>query len=186
MSDVTTPAISDLTGSYVIDPAHSRIGFVARHAMVAKVRGSFTDFEGKVSLNQQDPAASTAEITIQAASITTGNDDRDNHVRSADFLDVEKFPAITFVSTGVKKVDDDTYEVTGNLTVKDVTAPVTVTFEYQGSAKDPFGNLRAGFEGKGQINRKDYGVTFNAPLETGGVLLGDKVGLEFDISLIRS
>lgn len=185
MSDKTA-AIADLTGTYTIDPAHSRIGFHARHAMVAKVRGSFTDFAGTVTLNEADPAASHVELTIQAASITTGNEDRDNHVRSADFLDVEKFPTLSFVSTAVKKVDDDEYEVTGNLTVRDVTAPVTVEFEYQGSAKDPFGNLRAGFEGKSSLSRKDYGVTFNAPLETGGVMLGDKIGLEFDVSLIRS
>jgi len=185
MSD-TTQAIADLTGDYAIDPAHTRIGFIARHAMVTKVRGAFTAFEGTVHLDEQDPAQSAAQITIKATSIDTGNPDRDGHLRSNDFLAMDEFPEITFTSTSAKKVGDTDYQVTGDLTVKGVTAPVTIDFEFQGSAKDPFGNLRAGFEGKAQINRKDFGVTFNAPLETGGVLVGEKVTLEFDVSLIRA
>jgi polyisoprenoid-binding protein YceI len=185
MSD-TTQAISDLTGDYVIDPAHTRIGFVARHAMVTKVRGSFTDVAGKVHLDEQDPGRSSAEITIKVHSIDTGNSDRDAHLRSNDFFAMDEFPEITFTSTSAEKVSDTDFKLTGDLTVKGVTKPVVIDFEYQGSAKDPFGNLRAGFEGTAQVNRKDFGVTFNAPLETGGVLVGDKITLEFDVSLIRS
>jgi polyisoprenoid-binding protein YceI len=185
MSD-TTQAIADLTGEYAIDAAHTRIGFVARHAMVTKVRGSFNDFEGKVHLDEQDPAASNVHIVIKAASISTGNPDRDAHLRSNDFFAMDEFPEITFSSTHVEKAGEEDFKVTGDLTVKGVTKPVVIDFEYQGSAKDPFGNLRAGFEGKTVVNRKDFGVEFNAPLETGGVLVGDKVTLEFDVSLIRA
>lgn len=185
MSD-TTQAIADLSGDYVIDPAHTRIGFVARHAMVTKVRGSFTEFEGKVHLDEQDPAQSSAQITIKVHSIDTGNADRDGHLRSNDFFAMDAFPEITFTSTAAEKVGDEDFKLIGDLTVKGVTNPVTIDFEYQGSAKDPYGNLRAGFEGKATINRTDFGVTTNLALETGGVLVGDKITLEFDVSLIRS
>jgi polyisoprenoid-binding protein YceI len=185
-TDTTIPAISDLTGDYGIDSAHTRIGFVARHAMVTKVRGSFTEFEGKVHLDEHQPAKSGAEIVIKVNSIDTGNADRDAHLRSNDFFSMDEYPEITFTSTSAEKVGEIDFKLSGDLTVKGVTKPVTIDFEYQGSAKDPFGNLRAGFEGKAQINRKDFGVTFNAPLETGGVLVGDKVTLEFDVSLIRA
>jgi polyisoprenoid-binding protein YceI len=186
MSDTTTQALADLTGDYVIDQAHTRIGFTARHAMITKVRGSFTEFEGKVHLDEQNPNASSAQIVIKVHSVDTGNADRDAHLRSNDFFSMDEFPQITFASTAAEKLGDGDFGLTGDLTVKGVTRPVTVDFEYQGSAKDPYGNLRAGFEGKAQVNRKDFGVTFNAPLETGGVLVGDKITLEFDVSLIRS
>lgn len=182
----TTQAIADLTGDYVIDPAHSRIGFVARHAMVAKVRGSFTEFDGRVHLDEQNPGQSTAQIVIKVHSIDTGNPDRDSHLRGNDFFAMDEFPEITFTSTGAEEVNGQDFTLTGDLTVKGVTNLVTIEFEYQGSAKDPFGNLRAGFEGKATVNRKDFGVTFNAPMETGGVLVGDKITLELDVSLIRS
>ena len=182
----TTQAIADLTGNYVIDPAHTRIGFVARHAMVTKVRGSFTEFEGKVHLDEQSPARSSAQIVIKVHSIDTGNAERDSHLRSNDFFAMDEFPEVTFTSTSAEKVSDDRFNLTGDLTVKGVTNPVTIDFEYQGSAKDPYGNLRAGFEGKAAINRRDFGVTTNLALETGGVLVGDKIALELDVSLIRS
>lgn len=185
MSD-TVQAIPDLTGEYVIDPAHTRIGFVARHAMVTKVRGSFTEFAGTVHLDEEIPANSTAQIVIKVHSIDTGNADRDAHLRSSDFFAMDEFPEITFTSTTAEKVTDEHFTLTGDLTVRGVTNPVTIDFDYQGSAKDPFGNLRAGFEGKATINRRDFGVSFNAPMETGGVMVGDKVTLEFDVSLIRS
>jgi polyisoprenoid-binding protein YceI len=186
MSDTTIQAIADLTGDYVIDPAHTRIGFVARHAMVTKVRGSFTEFEGKVHLDERSPRQSSAQIVIKVHSIDTGNTDRDGHLRSNDFFAMDEFPEITFTSTDAERLGDEDFRLTGDLMVKGVTKPVTIDFEYQGSAKDPFGNLRAGFEGKAMISRKDFGVSFNAPLETGGVLVGDKITLEFDVSLIRS
>lgn len=185
MSD-STQAIADLTGDYVIDPAHTRIGFVARHAMVTKVRGSFTEVEGKVHLDEQTPAQSRAQLVIKTHSIDTGNAERDTHLRSNDFFAMDEFPEITFTSTSAEKVGDDRFNLTGDLTVKGVTNAVTIDFEYQGSAKDPYGNLRAGFEGKAVINRRDFGVTTNLALETGGVLVGDRIALEFDVSLIRS
>jgi polyisoprenoid-binding protein YceI len=181
----TATELNTLTGTYTIDASHSTLGFVARHAMVTKVRGAFNEFEGTATLDAANPAASTARVTIKAASIDTRNSQRDEHLRSNDFFAMDEFPEITFVSTGVS-VDGDTYELTGDLTVKGVTKSVTIPFEYEGSAKDPFGNGRVGFSGSLVINRKDYGVSFNAPLETGGLLVSDKITLEFDISAIKN
>ena len=187
MTTATAPvALTDLTGTYTIDPAHSRIGFVARHAMVTKVRGAFNEFEGTAVLDGTNPGASTASVTIAAASIDTRNGQRDEHLRSNDFLAMDEFPQITFVSSGARQVDDGTFELTGDLTIKGVTNPVTVPFTYEGSATDPYGNQRVGFEGSVVVNRKDYGVTFNVALETGGVLVSDKITLEFEISAIKS
>lgn len=181
----TATELNTLTGTYTIDASHSTLGFVARHAMVAKVRGAFNEFEGTATLDAANPAASTARVTIKAASIDTRNSQRDEHLRSNDFFAMDEFPEITFVSTGVS-VDADTYELTGDLTVKGVTKSVTIPFEYEGSATDPYGNGRVGFSGSLVINRKDYGVSFNAPLETGGLLVSDKITLEFDISAIKN
>jgi len=185
----TTPAqlaLSDLTGTYTLDPAHTRIGFVARHAMVTKVRGAFNEFEGTATLDGANPAASHVEVTINAASIDTRNAQRDEHLRSNDFLAMQEHPKITFSSTGVRQVDDTTFEVTGDLTIKGVTNAITIPFEFEGAAKDPFGNQRVGFEGSVTINRKDYGVTWNAALEGGGVLVSDKVTLEFEVSAVKN
>lgn len=184
MSD-TTPAIADLTGDYTLDVTHSRLGFTARHAMVTKVRGSFGEFDGTAHIDAATPTASTVSITIPVASISTGTADRDGHLVSPDFFDAATYPEITFVSTAVA-LDGSTWSITGDLTIKDVTKPVTIDFEETGSAKDPFGNLRLGFEGETSINRKDWGLTWNAALETGGVLVSDKIKLEFDISAIKS
>jgi polyisoprenoid-binding protein YceI len=181
----TTTDVSTLTGTYAIDPAHSRIGFVARHAMVTKVRGSFTSFEGDGYFDADTPANSRLQLTIDAASIDTGNADRDGHLRSNDFFDMENHPQITFASTAVERVGDDEFRVTGDLTIKGVTRPVTVDFELTGSAVDPFGNHRIGLEGRAVVNRKDWGVNWNAVLEAGGVLVSEKVTLEFDVSAIR-
>ena len=177
-----TPA---LTGTYDLDATHSRIGFVARHAMVTKVRGSFTDVDGSGHLDADDPAASHLELTIQAASIDTRNPDRDAHLRSNDFLDMDNFPEITFVSTEVEQLGAGRFAVTGDLTIKDVTKPVTIELELTGSAVDPYGNQRLGLEGRAEINRKDWGVSWNAALEAGGVLVSEKVTLEFDVSAIK-
>jgi polyisoprenoid-binding protein YceI len=181
----TTTAIQDLTGDYQLDVAHTRIGFVARHAMVTKVRGSFREFEGIAHLDAQDPTKSSAELTIQVASITTGQDQRDAHLRNNDFFDVPNFPTITFKSTAVEAKGDAEFTMTGDLTIKGITKPVTIDFELTGTAKDPYGNLRAGFDGKAVINRTDFGVNFNAALETGGVLVSEKITLEFDVSAIK-
>ena len=186
MTTATAPALTELTGTYTLDPAHSRIGFVARHAMVTKVRGAFNEFEGTATLDGANPASSSAQVTISAASIDTRNAQRDEHLRSKDFLSMDGSPQITFSSTGARQVDDSTFELTGDLTIKGVTNPITIPFSYEGAAKDPFGNLRVGFEGAVTINRKDYGITWNAALETGGVLVSDKVTLEFELSLVKT
>ena len=185
MSTPTAPTTENLTGDYVLDVAHSRLGFVARHAMVTKVRGQFNEFDGKAHLDFADPTRSSAQVTINIASVDTRNEQRDAHLRTNDFFDAPSFPQITFVSTAVEQVDDENYKLTGDLTIKGVTRSVTVDFEYAGSAKDPYGNQRAGFEGKATINRKDWGVNFNAVLETGGVMVSDKITLEFEISAIK-
>lgn len=184
MDTDTIPALS--TGTYVIDPAHSLIGFVARHAMVTKVRGSFNDFTGTGIFDADDPTKSHLQLTIEASSIDTRNADRDTHLRSNDFFDMEHYPEITFVSTAVGTIDAENYRVTGDLTIKGITKSVTVDFEYTGSAVDPYGNLRIGFEGKATVNRKDWGVNWNAALEAGGVLVSEQVTLEFEISAIRN
>lgn len=178
-------ATQNLTGEYQLDPAHTRLGFVARHAMVTKVRGQFNDFEGHLHIDADHPEQSTAEIRIKAASISTGNEQRDGHLHSADFFEVDAYPEIVFTSTSAER-DGDDYRLVGDLTIKGVSKPVVVELEYTGSAKDPFGNLRVGFEGKAEINRKDWNVTWNAALETGGFLVGDKIKLELDVSAIKA
>lgn len=175
-----------LTGTYAIDPTHSRIGFSARHAMVTKVRGSFNEFEGSGYFDVENPSSSKATLTIEAASIDTRNADRDGHLKSNDFFDMENHPKISFVSTAVERLDVDNYRLTGDLTIKGVTKPVAVDFEYTGAAVDPYGNQRIGFEGKTTVNRKDWGVSWNAALEAGGVLVSEKVTLEFEVSAIRT
>ena len=178
--------VTDLSGTYVLDPAHTRVGFVARHAMVTKVRGQFNEFEGTAVVDGTDLTRSTVQLTIQAASIDTRNEQRDGHLRSNDFLAMEEYPQITFVSTAVERTGPTSFEVTGDLTIKGVTNSVTIPFEFEGAATDPFGNQRVGFEGSVVINRKDYGVTWNAALETGGVLVSEKITLEFEVSAIKA
>ncbi len=175
-----------ITGDYTIDMTHSTIGFTARHAMVTKVRGKFDEVTGSGHFDVDDPSKSRVEVVIAAKSIDTGNTDRDNHLRSNDFLAMDEFPEIRFTSTSVSRTSDDHYAVTGDLTIKGVTKPVTIDFEHTGAAVDPYGNQRIGFEGHATINRKDWGVNWNAPLEAGGVLVGEKVTLDLDISAIKT
>lgn len=177
-------SLAELKGTFVLDPSHSTLSFVTRHAMVTKVRGTFDSFEGSATVDGSNPSSSTLEVSIDTASVDTRNADRDNHLKSADFFDVEKFPKITFVGTAFE-VKGETVDVTGDLTIKDVTRSVTFPLEYQGSAKDPFGNTRVGFEGSTQVLRSDFGLTWNAALETGGFLVSDKVVLELEISAIE-
>lgn len=183
-SDVPA-SLSDLSGTYTIDPAHTSIGFVARHAMVTKVRGTFNEFEGSVTIDKDEPSRSRVTVTIKADSIDTRNKDRDAHLRSNDFLAMDEYPEITFKSTEIKQTGDDAFAVTGDLTVRGVTRQVTIPLTFEGQATDPFGNVRVGFEGSTSISRKDFGVTWNAALETGGVLVSDKIDLEFEISAIK-
>ena len=184
--DAATSALVDVTGDYEVDVAHTRIGIRARHAMVTTVRGSFGDFAGTAHLDVADPAASSVTLRIRTASIDTGQADRDAHLRSPDFLDVERWPQIAFTSTDVEQVDERVYEVTGDLVIRGVTRPVTVEFALTGSATDPFGNTRVGFEGAVAIKRSDWGLTWNTPLDTGGVLVSDRIQIEFDVSVIRA
>ena len=183
--DPATAVLTDISGDYTLDPAHTRLGFSARHAMVATVRGAFTDFTGTAHVDTANPASSKVELSIVANSVSTGNEQRDGHLLSGDFFETEKFPNITFTSTDVTR-DGDDWTITGDLTIKGVTHSVSVPFEYTGSAQDPFGNTRIGFEGGTTIKRSDWGISFNAALETGGVLVSDKVKLEFDISAIKN
>ena len=174
-----------VTGDYTIDASHSRLGFSARHAMVTTVRGQFGNFDGTAHVDAENPAASTVALTIRSASIATGTADRDGHLVSADFFDVENHPEITFTSTSVER-DGAEWAITGDLTIKDLTKSVTIPFDETGTAVDPFGNTRVGFEGATTINRKDWDLTWNAALETGGVLVSEKIKLEFDISAIKN
>ena len=183
--DAATTAIADITGDYSIDPAHTRLGFVARHAMVTKVRGQFHEFSGTAHVDTANPAASKVDLSITAASVSTGNADRDGHLQSNDFFGAQDNPQITFSSTDVSR-DGATWTITGDLTIKGTTKPVTIDFDEVGSAQDPFGNTRVGFEGSTTVKRSDWGLTFNAALETGGVLVSEKITLEFDISAIKN
>jgi polyisoprenoid-binding protein YceI len=183
---MSVETLESLTGDYTIDATHSRIGFAARHAMVTKVRGQFNEFEGIAHLDFADPTKSTAEVTIKAESVDTRNEQRDAHLRTNDFFDAPSYPEITFRSTSAKQLDEERFALTGDLTIKETTKPVTVEFEFSGTAVDPFGNVRVGFEGSTTINRRDWKVEWNAPLEAGGVLVSDKVTLEFEVSAIKA
>jgi polyisoprenoid-binding protein YceI len=174
-----------LTGDYDIDPAHSRLGFAAKHAMVVSVRGQFKVYSGEVHLDEANPSNSRISIKIDTGSVDTGNVDRDTHLRSADFFNVEVYPSIVFTSTKVEKVDDDVYTLIGDLSINGKTNPVSVDFELTGTADDPWGNFRAGFEGKATVNRRDWGLDFNVALDKGGVLVGEKIKLEFDVSAVK-
>ncbi|AOT61215.1 MULTISPECIES: YceI family protein [Streptomyces] len=180
------PALAALTGTYTIDTAHSTLGFTARHAMITNVRGAFTDYEGTLTLDGSDPAASAASLDIRMASVDTGSADRDGHLRGADFFDAERFPLMTFRSTSAEALGGSDYRIHGDLTIKGTTRPVAIDLEFNGAAKDPFGNERVGFEGRAEILRSDWGLTWNAALETGGVLVSDKIKLTFEISAIRT
>ena len=177
-----TPGI---TGHWDIDPSHSRLGFSTRHAMVSRVRGAFNDVSGSADI-AEDLADSTAEVIVQTASVDTRSADRDTHLRSADFFDVDAYPEIRFVSSAIDEVDEGSYIVTGELTIRDMTKTVSVPLELIGVETDPFGNLRAGLEGSRRIDRKDWGVTWNTKLDSGGVLVSDKITLEFELSLIKT
>ncbi|MFJ6083323.1 YceI family protein [Streptomyces sp. NPDC092369] len=180
------PELAALTGEYTIDPAHSTLGFVARHAMVTNVKGKFLDFNGTLHLDGSDPAKSTASIDVKMDSIDTGSADRDGHLKSADFFKIEEFPTMTFRSTSAEYLGGDDYRITGDLEILGTTKPLTIDLEFNGAAKDPFGNERVGFEGKAEILRSEWGLTWNAALETGGVLVSDKIKLNFDISAIKN
>ncbi len=167
-----------------LDPAHTHLEFAVRHLMIATVKGKFTSLQGTVAL-PQDPAGATVDVTIDAASITTGIEQRDQHLRSPDFLDVERFPSLSFRSTRVALLEPDHYRVTGELTIKDVTRPVELLVTREGEVQDPWGGYRAGFTASGKLRRSDFGITWNQLIETGGVTVGDEVRISIEAELVR-
>jgi polyisoprenoid-binding protein YceI len=172
------------TGVWNFDPAHTSIGFTVKHLMAAKVRGSFKSFSG--SIQQGEDAQSTSVgVTIDSISIDTGAEDRDNHLRSGDFLDTETYPQITFQSTAITQAGG-TFEIVGDLTIKDVTKPVTLTMTYGGLMSDPWGNEKAIFSGETRINREDFGLTWNQALEAGGWLVGKDVAIEVEVQAAKA
>lgn len=171
-------------GTWAIDPGHSTVGFVARHLMVTKVRGSFQDVAGVATIGE-DPTDSGVEVTLQAASITTRNGDRDAHLRSPDFFDVENHPTITFRSTGVRQLTGGRFVLDGDLTIKGVTRPVGLDVEFEGLTGDPWGGQRAAFTASAEIDREAWGLNWNVALESGGWLVSKKVKLELDVQLVR-
>jgi polyisoprenoid-binding protein YceI len=168
-----------VAGTWVIDPVHSELRITARHLMVAKVRGTFEDLDATIEV-AEDPRQSTVEIEAKASSVTTGTPDRDNHLRSADFLDAEQYPLVTFKSSALQPSGDD-WKLTGDLTIRGVTRPVTFDLVFEGATTDPYGNTKAGFSAVGEIERRDWGLVWNVPLENGGVLVSEKFKIEFDI-----
>jgi polyisoprenoid-binding protein YceI len=172
-------------GTWAIDPAHTRLGFVARHLMVSKVRGSFASFTGTIEV-ADDLTQSKVDVSIDTASVTTGAEDRDNHLRSGDFFDVENFPTMKFQSTEINDLGDGKYEVIGDLTIKDVTKPVTLDTTYLGIISDPWGNGKALLEASTKIDREEWGLTWNAPLETGGVLVSKEVTIELEVQAAKA
>lgn len=171
-------------GTYQIDPSHSSVSFEVRHLGLSKVRGGFDSFSGAVTI-AEDPAASSVEVDLDADTFTTGSEDRDNHVKSGDFLDVETHPKPTYRSTAVRQVGDG-WQVDGELTVKDVSRPVTLDVEFEGAGQDPGGNGRIGFAASAEIDRGEWGINWNQTLETGGVLVGKKVKVVIDVQAVAS
>lgn len=175
----------NFSGVYDLDTAHSSVAFTVRHAMVTKVRGEFTDFTATLTADQDNPAESKVEATVETASVDTRNADRDEHIKTEDFFDVEKFPQMTFTSTSFDVDASGNGTVTGDLTIKETTKPVTLDVETFGIEEDPFGNTRLGFEARTTINRKEFGIDFEAPLNSGGALVGEKITIEIDGSGIK-
>lgn len=180
------PGLSALTGEWIIDAAHSRIGFSVRHAMVTTVRGAFAEYDSRLYFDGHDPARSRAEIVLSSASVTTGVEQRDAHLMSPDFLDARAYPRISFRSTEVRLAGQDVYRMTGDLTMRDATHPVVLELTYIGHVTDPFGDERVGFDGTTTINRSDWGLTYSAKLAQGGAMVSEKVRLQFDIAAIRN
>jgi polyisoprenoid-binding protein YceI len=169
--------------TWVVDPAHSEINFKVKHLMISNVKGEFTTFNS--TIDSEDFSKSTISVHIDANSISTNNEDRDNHLRSADFFEVETYPEITFISTSVNKVSEDEYQITGNLTIKGTTKEIALDTEFGGFMKDPYGNEKAGFSINGKLNRKDFGLNWNAALEAGGVMVGNEVKINAEMQFVK-
>lgn len=176
---------SALAGTWTFDPDHCRIGFSTRHAMISKVRGAFNQISGRAVFDPENADANHVELFVEMASIDTRSKGRDDHLRSADFFDVENHPQMVFRSTRVEEVGDNGYIITGDLTIRGITRSLSIPMALTGVDTDPFGNRRAGFEGTRRIDRRDWGVSWNTPLDSGGLLVSDKISLEFELSLIK-
>ena len=174
-----------VAGVYDIDGAHTSVEFVGRHLMITKVRGRFTDVSGRITI-AEEPEASHVEVEIGAASLSSGNADRDTHLKSADFFDVERYPTITFRSTSVTALPDNTWEVVGDLTVRDTTRPVTLQVDFDGADVSPLGDERIGFSAATDVNREDFGLTWNMALETGGLLVGKTARIELAVQAVAA
>lgn len=175
-----------MTTQWTFDLAHSSISFWVRHLMVSKVHGRFADWTGTLTFDAQDPAGSHVEVSIDAGSIDTRDAQRDAHLRSADFLDTEHFPRITFTGRSVETRNDGSFALGGDLTIRGVTRPVTLEVEYGGEVKDPWGGVRSGFTARTAINRKEFGLTWNVALEAGGVTVGDKVEISIEVEAVKA
>lgn len=184
-SRVVQPLDRPAAGEWDIDPVHSHIGFVARHLAVTRVRGRFTEFSGHVHIDDM-PERSSVDVTIRAASVTTDSAQRDAHLRSPDFLDVGRYAVLAFRSTAVEVTGNGLVRVTGTLMIKDVTRPVTLDVTYEGSQVDPWGGIRAGFSAVTEIDREDFGITWNRVAEAGSLLVGRKVRIDLDVELVET
>ncbi|HEY0996425.1 MAG TPA: YceI family protein [Gemmatimonadaceae bacterium] len=172
--------------TWTIDPAHTSVEFAVRHMMISTVKGRFADVQGTLTFDEADPTRSTVDVTIATASVDTRSEQRDGHLKSADFFDVEKFPAIRFTSTRVTKTGSDSYDLVGNLTIRDVTREVTLKVEDQGRGTTPWGQVQAGFTASTRVDRKDFGLTWNQALEAGGVLVADEVKISVEVEFTKA
>lgn len=171
---------------WTLDPAHSSVDFSVKHMMIANVKGTFNQFDATIEADPDDLTSASIELNIDLASVDTRNEDRDNHLRSADFFNVEKNPKMTFTTTNIERKGEGEYNVTGNLTIAGVTKSETISVTYEGSGVDPWGNVKVGFTADGSLNRSDYGLTWNSALETGGVLVGDKIKISLDLQATKA
>ena len=181
----TTTAVSERVTTWAVDPAHSNVEFAVRHLMISTVKGRFGEVSGTVRVEDEDLAGSVVDVSINAASIDTRQPDRDAHLRSADFFDVDQFPMLTFRSSSIARSGDE-FHVGGDLTIRGVTRPVTLRVTEEGRTRDPWGGERIGFSATGRINRRDFGLTWNQVLETGGIAVGDEVKISLDVELVKS
>ncbi len=173
------------TTKWVLDPSHSELGFKIKHLMISNVSGSFTNFDVQTETSNDDFSKASVVANVEVASINTNNAQRDEHLRNADFFEVPLHPQITFKSSKVEKTDGNTFNLYGDLTIKDITKPIKLVVEYSGMVKDPWGNVKAGFTINGKMNRKDWGINYNAALETGGIMLGEEVKINGEVQLVK-
>lgn len=171
--------------TWQIDSSHSHINFTARHMMISKVRGSFENFSGTVNFDEENPTNTTVSVAVDLTSLNTRDEQRDGHLKSPDFFDVENYPTMKFVGTRVEQIDENNGRLYGQLTIKDITKEVVLDVEYAGIAKSPWGTESAGFSATGSLNRKEWGLNWNQALETGGVLVGDKINIEIELELVK-